>query len=74
MWYGTFNRIFPEEVNNVSKYINENYNSNYNLNGNNMISQGDEIAKLAEGKINVLPLGVKSTSVNLSKKKKKIKL
>jgi hypothetical protein len=74
MWYGTFNRIFPEEVNNVSKYISENYNSNYNLSGNNILSQGDELAKLAEGKINVLPLGVKSTSVNLSKKKKKIKL
>jgi|LauGreDrversion4_2_1035121.scaffolds.fasta_scaffold112074_2 hypothetical protein len=74
MWYGTFNRIFPEEVNNVNKYISENYNSNYNLSGNNILSQGDELAKLAEGKINVLPLGVKSTSVNLSKKKKKIKL
>jgi hypothetical protein len=74
MWYGTFNRIFPEEVNNVNKYLSENYNSNYNLNGNNLLSQGDELAKLAEGKINVLPLGVKSTSINLSKKKKKIKL
>jgi len=74
MWYGTFNRIFPEEVNNVNKYLSENYNSNYNLNGNNLLSQGDELAKLAEGKINVLPLGVKSNSINLSKKKKKIKL
>lgn len=72
MWYGTFNRIFPEEVTNVNKYLGENYNTNFN--GNNLINQGDEIAKLADGKINVLPLDVKSTSVNLSKKKKKIKL
>ena len=25
MWYGVYNRIFPEEVSNVNKYLNSNF-------------------------------------------------
>jgi hypothetical protein len=75
MWYGTYNRIFPEEVSNVNKYVNSNFNTNFNANSMaNSVNQADEIAKLSEGKINVLPLEVKSSSVNLSKRRRKIKL
>ena len=68
MWYGTYNRIFPEEVSNVNKYMNRNFNVNFR--GNNP-NQGDEIAKMSEGKIKVRPLNVKSSSVNLKKRKRK---
>ena len=74
MWYGVYNRIFPEEVSNVDKYSSSNSNINYKLNSNSNINQADEIAKLSEGKINVLPLRVNSKTINLSKKRKKIQL
>ena len=74
MWYGSYNRIFPDEVSNVNKYLNANYNTNYNINSSSSVNQADEIARISEGKINVLPLDVKTSSVTLAKRKKKIKL
>jgi len=70
MWYGVYNRIFPEEVPNVDKYAGNNFNTNYGNNRNN--GSINEIAKLSEGNINVSPLE-ENTSSKLSKRKKKSK-
>ena len=53
MWYGMYNRIFPDEVPNLNKYLNSNFKKNY------------RDKKGMKNKQNLAPLEVKSTSVNL---------
>ena len=60
MWYGMYNRIFPDEVPNLNKYLNSNFKKNY------------RDKKGMKNKQNLAPLEVKSTSVNLSKRRIKL--
>jgi len=68
MWYGSYNRVFPEEVPNVDKFIGSNFNTNYS--NREITNQADEIAKLSEGNISVSPDG-KEEKVKIKFKRKK---